>query len=122
MSDQAMSVSRETELLECDPVTVASKPPLPTALRGGGNGKGGPLAAAARARAITALTGGIAVVMGGTSGLGRAIALGLAESGASVVPSGRRSECVREVCEGITRMGRSSMPQTVDVRDRASID
>jgi NAD(P)-dependent dehydrogenase (short-subunit alcohol dehydrogenase family) len=38
------------------------------------------------------LTGRVAVVIGGTSGLGRAIALGLAEAGAAVVPTGRRQE------------------------------
>ena len=39
----------------------------------------------------------VAVVIGGTSGLGRTIALGLAEAGAVVVSSGRRQELVEEV-------------------------
>ena len=43
------------------------------------------------------LTGRVAVVIGGTSGLGRAIATGLAESGAAVVPTGRRQELAQEV-------------------------
>jgi NAD(P)-dependent dehydrogenase (short-subunit alcohol dehydrogenase family) len=38
------------------------------------------------------LTGKTAVVVGGTSGIGRAIALGLAEAGADVVPTSRRRE------------------------------
>jgi len=36
----------------------------------------------------------VAVVIGGTSGIGRAIALGLAEAGADVVPTSRRIEQV----------------------------
>ena len=40
------------------------------------------------------LTGRTAVVVGGTSGIGRAIALGLAEAGADVVPTSRRMEQV----------------------------
>ena len=38
------------------------------------------------------LTGRVAVVVGGTSGIGRAIALGLADAGADVVATGRRRE------------------------------
>src|SRR5688500_6024741 len=37
------------------------------------------------------LAGRVAVVLGGTSGIGRALALGLAAAGADVVPSGRRT-------------------------------
>jgi len=44
------------------------------------------------------LTGRIAVVIGGTSGIGHAIALGLAESGADVVPTSRRVEQVEKRC------------------------
>ena len=40
------------------------------------------------------LTGRSAVVIGGTSGIGRAIALGLADAGANVVPTSRRTESV----------------------------
>jgi len=36
----------------------------------------------------------VAVVIGGTSGLGRAIMLALAEAGADVVPTSRRTEQV----------------------------
>jgi NAD(P)-dependent dehydrogenase (short-subunit alcohol dehydrogenase family) len=68
---------------------------------------------------ITDLTGRVAVVIGATSGLGRAIALGLARSGAAVVPAGRRQELVREVCNEI---GEKSFEKMVDVMSRESID
>ena len=68
------------------------------------------------------LTGRVAVVVGGTSGLGRAIALGLAEAGADVVASGRRGDLVREACAQVESMGRRSLAATVDVRERQSVD
>ena len=68
------------------------------------------------------LSGRVAVVIGGTSGLGRTIALGLAEAGADVVPTGRREPLVQEACEQIERLGRRTLPTTVDVSDRDSID
>lgn len=71
---------------------------------------------------FTDLTGRVAVVVGGTSGLGRAIALGLAEAGASVVATGRRQELVDEMSAAITALGRESLSYSVNVSDRASID
>ena len=71
---------------------------------------------------ITNLTGSAAVVIGGTSGLGRAIAVGLARSGAKVAPAGRRLDLVKEVCAEIERAGVESFAQAVDVASRASID
>jgi NAD(P)-dependent dehydrogenase (short-subunit alcohol dehydrogenase family) len=70
----------------------------------------------------TDLTGRVAVVIGGTSGLGRAIALGLAEAGATVVASGRRQELVDEMAAAIKVLGRESLNHSVNVSDRASID
>ena len=70
----------------------------------------------------TDLTGRVAVVIGGTSGLGRAIALGLAEAGAAVVATGRRQELVDEMAAAITKLGRESLNHSVNVSDRASID
>lgn len=67
------------------------------------------------------LTGRIAVVMGGTTGLGHAISIGLAEAGADVVPSSRRSEQVSAVAAEIEALGRRSMRVTSDVLDRSSV-
>ncbi|MGH9846048.1 MAG: SDR family NAD(P)-dependent oxidoreductase [Blastocatellia bacterium] len=75
-----------------------------------------------KAENITDLTGRIAVVIGGTSGLGRAIAIGLARSGAQVVPAGRRQQLVAEACAEIEACGRETLRQTVDVSQRESID
>lgn len=68
------------------------------------------------------LSGRVAVVMGGTSGIGRAIAIGLAEHGADVIASGRREDKVNEVAKEIEKIGRKSLRQTVDAGNRASID
>lgn len=70
---------------------------------------------------FTDLSGRIVVVIGGNSGLGRAIAIGLAEAGADVVPSGRREELVNEVAAEIEKLGRRSLRQTADVSDRVSL-
>jgi NAD(P)-dependent dehydrogenase (short-subunit alcohol dehydrogenase family) len=64
----------------------------------------------------------VAVVIGGTSGLGRTLALGLAEAGAAVVSSGRRQELVDEVSAQIRGLGRETLSHTVNVSDRKSID
>src|SRR5689334_288511 len=62
-----------------------------------------------------------AVVIGGTSGIGRCLALGLAEAGANVVPTGRRADLVAAVADEITSSGRQSLKITCDVTDRNSI-
>lgn len=64
----------------------------------------------------------VAVVVGGTSGIGRQIALGLAEHGADVVPAGRRTAEVQNVCKEIEDMGRRTASVAVDVRSRQSIE
>jgi NAD(P)-dependent dehydrogenase (short-subunit alcohol dehydrogenase family) len=68
------------------------------------------------------LTGRVAVVVGGTSGIGRALALGLARAGADVVATGRRSQEVALVAEEIERLGRKTLRATSDVRARGSLD
>ena len=67
------------------------------------------------------LTGRTAVVIGGTSGIGRAIAHGLAQSGANVVCSSRRSEEVGKTAAEIESFGRSTIRCASDVSDRESI-
>lgn len=68
------------------------------------------------------LSGRVAVVIGGTSGIGRAIALGLAEQGADVVPTGRRANHIEEICGAIEITGRRTLRQITDIRDRKSVD
>jgi NAD(P)-dependent dehydrogenase (short-subunit alcohol dehydrogenase family) len=68
------------------------------------------------------LTGRVAVVIGGTSGIGRAIAHGLAEAGADVVPTSRRAEQVADSAHEIQELGRRSLEVVSDVSDRASLE
>ncbi len=63
-----------------------------------------------------------AVVIGGTSGIGLAIAKGLACAGANVAPSGRRKALVQAAAEEIAGVGRKSIAVTCDVRNSASIE
>ena len=67
------------------------------------------------------LSGRVAVVTGGTTGLGHAIALGLAEAGADVAASSRRLELVEKAAAEIEALGRRSLRVTSDVLDRASL-
>jgi NAD(P)-dependent dehydrogenase (short-subunit alcohol dehydrogenase family) len=68
------------------------------------------------------LDGKVAVVIGGSSGIGRTLALGLAEAGADVVPSARRMELVNAIAEEIERVGRRSLRVSCDVADRESLE
>src|SRR5215467_2756697 len=68
------------------------------------------------------LTGKVAVVVGGSSGIGRVIALGLAEGGADVVSSARRIELVNSLASEIESLGRKTLRVTCDVADRASLE
>jgi NAD(P)-dependent dehydrogenase (short-subunit alcohol dehydrogenase family) len=68
------------------------------------------------------LSGRTAVVVGGTSGIGRALAYGLAEAGADVVATGRRKELVDEVAGEIEARGRRTLRTPADVTDRASLE
>ena len=67
------------------------------------------------------LSGRVAVVTGGTTGLGRAILLGLAEAGAHVVPSSRRQEQAEKAAAEIVALGPRSLRVACDVSDRASV-
>jgi|SRR6188472_720043 len=68
------------------------------------------------------LTGKTAVVAGGTSGIGRALAVGLAQAGADVVSTGRRAELVDEVASDIEARGRRTLRMNADVTDRLSLE
>jgi NAD(P)-dependent dehydrogenase (short-subunit alcohol dehydrogenase family) len=68
------------------------------------------------------LKGRSAVVIGGTSGIGRAIALGLAEAGADVAPSSRRTSEVEATAREIEALGGRSRRTASDVTDRASLE
>jgi NAD(P)-dependent dehydrogenase (short-subunit alcohol dehydrogenase family) len=68
------------------------------------------------------LTSKTAVVIGGTSGIGHTLALGLAHAGADVVATGRREDLVRSVTEEIKALGRKSLAVATDVGNRASVE
>ncbi|HUM05994.1 MAG TPA: SDR family oxidoreductase [Terriglobales bacterium] len=63
-----------------------------------------------------------AVVIGGTSGIGLALARGLAEAGADVIPSGRRADRVEHAAAEIRELGRRSLVSVCDISDRASLE
>jgi NAD(P)-dependent dehydrogenase (short-subunit alcohol dehydrogenase family) len=68
------------------------------------------------------LAGRTAVVVGGTSGIGRALSLGLAQAGADVVASARRTALLDRVASEIEREGRRTLRIASDVTDRASLE
>ena len=72
-------------------------------------------------RSLFDLSGRTAVVVGGTSGIGRVLALGLADAGADVVATARRQNLVDEVGAEIERRGRRTVKCACDVGDDASL-
>jgi NAD(P)-dependent dehydrogenase (short-subunit alcohol dehydrogenase family) len=68
------------------------------------------------------LTGRVAVVIGGTSGIGRAIAHGMADAGADVVCTSRRIEQVDVAAAEIEAKGRRTARVASDVSDRGSLE
>jgi NAD(P)-dependent dehydrogenase (short-subunit alcohol dehydrogenase family) len=67
------------------------------------------------------LTGRTAVVVGGTSGIGRMLALGLADAGADVVASGRRTDLIDQVAAEIEARGRRTLRVPSDVANIGSL-
>jgi NAD(P)-dependent dehydrogenase (short-subunit alcohol dehydrogenase family) len=68
------------------------------------------------------LSGRTAVVIGGTSGIGRVLALGLAAAGADVVASSRQMEQVESTAREIESLARQTLRITCDVCDRGSLE
>ncbi len=67
------------------------------------------------------LNGKTAVVIGGTTGIGHALALGLADAGADVIASSRRPEQVAKIAAEIEAKGRKTLRRPSDVSDRQSL-
>ncbi|MGB6973910.1 MAG: glucose 1-dehydrogenase [Terracidiphilus sp.] len=68
------------------------------------------------------LSGKVAVVTGGTSGIGRALSLGLAQAGADVVATARRPQQVDETATEIESLGRKTLRVASDVCDKVSLE
>lgn len=66
--------------------------------------------------------GGIALVTGAGSGIGRATALALADAGWTLVLAGRRPEPLEEVAQVIRARGGDALPVPTDVADEESVD
>jgi NAD(P)-dependent dehydrogenase (short-subunit alcohol dehydrogenase family) len=71
---------------------------------------------------ILSLEGKTAAVIGGTSGIGRTLSLGLADAGVDVVASARRREQVDETAAEIERRGRQTLRLCADVCNRTSLE
>lgn len=68
------------------------------------------------------LTGKVAIVTGGSGGLGRAVARGLAAYGADVVVAARTLSSLEETAAEVRETGRKAVPISCDVVDPASVD
>ena len=71
---------------------------------------------------LFSLSGKTAIVAGGTSGIGRTLALGLADAGADVVVVGRRADAVDRTASEIEARGRRTLRMTADVTSRPSLE
>ncbi|MCX6659182.1 MAG: glucose 1-dehydrogenase [Candidatus Bathyarchaeota archaeon] len=68
------------------------------------------------------LAGKVAIVTGGGRGIGKAIAVGLAEHGADVVLSSRTQTQIEQVAQEIRNLGRKALPIVVDLTKMSDLD
>lgn len=68
------------------------------------------------------LSGSVAIVTGGNGGIGRGIALGLAEAGASVAIFGRNGEKNQRVLSELKAIGVPAIAVSIDITDRAGLE
>jgi NAD(P)-dependent dehydrogenase (short-subunit alcohol dehydrogenase family) len=68
-----------------------------------------------------ALTGGVAVVTGGGSGIGRAVALAYAAAGARVAVADLDEDAARSTCDLVAAAGGEAHPAAVDVADAGAV-
>jgi NAD(P)-dependent dehydrogenase (short-subunit alcohol dehydrogenase family) len=71
---------------------------------------------------LFSLEGKVAVVTGGTSGIGRALSLGFADAGADVIATARRQQQVDDTAAEIEKRGRKTLRLTSDVADRSTLE
>lgn len=71
---------------------------------------------------LFSLKGKVAVAVGGTSGIGRALALGFARAGATVIASSRRQDLVENTAAEIEALGSKTLRLVSDVGDRPSLE
>ena len=64
----------------------------------------------------------IAVITGGGTGIGRAVAVALTRDGWSVVLAGRREAPLRDAAEALERDGGTALVVPTDVSDPAQVD
>lgn len=117
-----MTVSTSSAMLEEAQAPSSQQLPWPNELLAGPEAFG-PNSTTERPRLMRQfdLSGKCAVVVGGTSGLGQAIALALAEAGADVVASSRRKAEADRTARQIEKLGRSTLHAQADVRSRESL-
>jgi NAD(P)-dependent dehydrogenase (short-subunit alcohol dehydrogenase family) len=68
------------------------------------------------------LDGKVAIVTGGHGGIGKAIALGLADAGADVIVASRNIEALKPVVKEIEAIGRKSLAVSVDVTSEKQVN
>ena len=67
------------------------------------------------------LDGQVAIVTGGSKGIGRAIALAFAEAGADVALAARGEEDLKQTAKEVEAIGRQALPLVTDVSDATQV-